>query len=137
MTASGIRIGISACLIGQQVRYDGGHKRADYLRDLGADIQWVEVCPEVEMGLGTPREPMNLVRRVGSLRMVTAETGIDHTETLRQWAATRLEALAAEDLSGYVLKADSPSCGMEQVATFDDTGPSSRDGRGLFAAALM
>ncbi|MEX1128443.1 MAG: formate dehydrogenase accessory sulfurtransferase FdhD [Vicinamibacterales bacterium] len=137
MTASGIRIGISACLLGQQVRYDGGHKRADYLRDLGADIEWVPVCPEVEMGLGTPREPMNLVKRDGSLRMIAAETGIDHTETLQQWAARRLEALASEDLSGYVLKADSPSCGMEQVTTFDDEGQSSRDGRGLFAAAVM
>lgn len=137
MTASGIRIGISACLLGQEVRYDGGHKRADYLRDLGADIEWVPVCPEVEMGLGTPREPMDLVRRGGSVRMITAETGIDHTETLQQWAAQRLEALASADLSGYVLKADSPSCGMEQVTTFDETGQSSRDGRGLFAAALM
>jgi FdhD protein len=132
-----MRIGISACLLGQQVRYDGGHKRADYLRDLGAGIQWIPVCPEVEMGLGTPRESMNLVRRDGSLRMITAETGIDHTETLEQWAAQRLEELATEKLSGYVLKADSPSCGVEQVTTFDDKGQSSRDGRGLFAAALM
>jgi FdhD protein len=132
-----MRIGISACLLGQQVRYDGGHKQADYLRDLGADVQWVPVCPEVEMGLGTPREPMNLVKRDGSLRMIAAETGIDQTETLQQWAARRLEALASEDLSGYVLKADSPSCGIEQVTTFDDEGQTSRDGRGLFAAALM
>jgi FdhD protein len=132
-----MRVGISACLLGQQVRYDGGHKRADYLHDLGPDVQWVPVCPEVEMGLGTPREPMNLVKRDGSLRMITVQTGVDHTDTLRQWAEDRLEKLAAEDLSGYVLKADSPSCGMEQVTTSDDEGQSSRDGRGLFAAALM
>src|SRR5688572_14976831 len=137
MTASGIRIGISACLLGEQVRYDGSHKRADHLRDLGPDIEWVPVCPEVEMGLGTPREPMDLVRRGGSLRMITARTGIDHTDALQTWAQKRLEALAAENLSGYVLKADSPSCGREHVATFDDDGQSARDGRGLFAAALM
>ena len=132
-----MRIGISACLLGEQVRYDGGHKRADYLRDLGTDIEWIPVCPEVEMGLGTPREPMNLVKRDGSLRMITAETGVDHTDTLQAWAAKRLEELAAEDLSGYVLKADSPSCGMEHVPTFDDAGQLAGQGRGLFAAALM
>jgi FdhD protein len=138
MISRRIRLGISACLIGQEVRYDGGHKKDEYLTTvLGPTVEFVPVCPEVEMGLGTPREPMNLVRRGGSLRMITVDSGIDHTDTLRRWVAERLEALAAEHLSGYVLKADSPSCGMEQVKTFDGDGVRLRDDRGLFAAALM
>ena len=132
-----IRIGISACLLGQEVRFDGGHKRDQFLTTiLGPHVEFVPVCPEVEMGLGTPRETLRLVRDGGSLRMVTTRTNIDHTEGMTRWAARRLEALASEDLSGYVLKKDSPSCGMERVKTFGGGAPA-RDGRGLFAAALM
>lgn len=132
-----LRIGVSACLLGQRVRYDGGHKKDESLTTiLGAQVEFVPVCPEVEMGLGTPREPMNLVRRDGSLRMITAQSGIDHTVALQQWAARRLAALADEQLSGYVLKADSPSCGLEGVKVFDGDGPPAQAGRGLFAAAL-
>lgn len=135
--AKPLRIGISACLLGQEVRFDGGHKRADFLtRDLGP-VSWLPVCPEVEMGLGTPREPMNLVRQGGALRMITVETGIDYTDTLRQWASRRLDALDAEHLSGYILKTDSPSCGLEEVKTFGSDGGSQPDGRGLFAEALV
>ena len=114
-----IRIGISSCLLGQEVRFDGGHKRDALLIDtLGPQVEWVPVCPEVEMGLGTPREPLRLVR-VGdnAVRMITTSTGVDHTETIARWAGTRLEELAREDLCGYVLKKDSPSCGIEHVKT--------------------
>jgi uncharacterized protein YbgA (DUF1722 family)/uncharacterized protein YbbK (DUF523 family) len=138
-----LKIGISACLLGQEVRFDGGHKRDPFLTDtLGSQVEWVPVCPEVEMGLGTPREAMRLVRTgdgMVPLRMVTTRTGIDHTEGMNRWAARRLEELARDeaDLCGYVLKKDSPSCGMERVKTYGDAGMPERNGRGLYAAALM
>jgi len=134
-----IRIGISSCLLGQEVRFDGGHKRDSFLTDtLGPQVEWVPVCPEVEIGLGIPREPVRLVRAADdAIRMVTTSTGVDHTETMARWAIARLEELAREDLCGYVLKKDSPSCGMEYVKTYSSGGTAERNGRGLFAAALM
>lgn len=141
--AKPIRIGISACLLGQEVRFDGGHKRDPFLTDtLGPHVEWVPVCPEVEMGLGTPRETLRLVRSrgsAGSFRMVTTRTAIDHTDGMNRWAARRLEELARDepDLCGYVLKKDSPSCGMERVKTYSDKGTPERNGRGLYATALM
>ena len=132
-----IRIGISACLLGQEVRFDGGHKRDQFLTTiLAPHVEFVPVCPEVEMGLGTPRETLRLIREDGRLRMITTRTGIDHTDGMNTWAARRLEELAGEDLSGYVLKKDSPSCGMERVKTYGSAGPA-RDGRGIFAQALL
>lgn len=137
-----IRIGISACLLGEEVRFDGGHKRDRFLTDvLGAHVEWVPICPEVEMGLGTPRETLRLVRAPGAqgLRMITTRTGVDHTDGMNRWAARRLATLAADepDLCGYVLKKDSPSCGMERVKTYGTGGMPERNGRGLFATALM
>jgi uncharacterized protein YbgA (DUF1722 family)/uncharacterized protein YbbK (DUF523 family) len=133
-----IRIGISACLLGEEVRFDGGHKRDPFLTDiLGPHVAFVPVCPEVEMGLGTPRETLRLVRQGTALRMVTTRTLIDHTDGMNRWASRRLAALEREDLSGYVLKKDSPSCGMERVKTYADDEMPRRDGRGLFAAALI
>ena len=133
-----VRIGISACLLGEEVRYDGGHKRDPFLTDiLGPHVQWVPVCPEVEVGMGTPREPVNLYRSGNELRMVTAHTGHDYTEAMNRWADARLDELARADLSGYVLKSDSPSCGMERVKVFGLDGVSARTGRGLFAEALL
>jgi uncharacterized protein YbgA (DUF1722 family)/uncharacterized protein YbbK (DUF523 family) len=139
---SRLKIGISACLLGQEVRFDGGHKRDQFLTDvLGRHVEWVPICPEVEMGLGTPRETLRLVRvaRGQGLRMIATRSGVDHTEGMNRWASRRLEALARDtpDLCGYVLKKDSPSCGMERVKTFISTGAPERNGRGLFAAALM
>jgi uncharacterized protein YbgA (DUF1722 family)/uncharacterized protein YbbK (DUF523 family) len=134
-----IRLGISSCLLGQEVRFDGGHKRDHFLINvLGPHVEWVPVCPEVEMGLGTPRETLRLVQVAGTTRMITTRTSIDHTEGMSVWARGRLEELAREDLSGYVLKKDSPSCGMERVKLYRHDGAMpSRDGRGIFAAALL
>ena len=116
-------IGISSCLLGQEVRFDGGHKRDSFLTDtLGPHVEWVPICPEVEMGLGTPRETLRLVRDAGhAIRMVTTSTGVDHTETM-PLGRPRLDELAREDLCGYVLKKDSPSCGMERVKTYSAGG---------------
>src|SRR5687768_4320660 len=133
------RLGISACLLGEEVRFDGGHKRDAFLTDvLGPQVEWVKVCPEVEVGMGTPRETLRLVRDGDNpLRMVTTRTGIDHTDAMTRWARRRLEELEGENLSGYVLKKDSPSCGMERVKVFGGSGMPQRNGRGIFAAALL
>jgi uncharacterized protein YbgA (DUF1722 family)/uncharacterized protein YbbK (DUF523 family) len=132
-----IRIGISACLLGDEVRFDGGHKRDRFLTDtLGPFVEWVKVCPEVEMGLGTPRETLRLVADNGTLRLITTRTQIDHTDGMNAWAAERVVELADEQLSGYVLKKDSPSCGMARVKVYGLPMPE-RSGRGLFATALM
>jgi uncharacterized protein YbgA (DUF1722 family)/uncharacterized protein YbbK (DUF523 family) len=132
-----IRIGISACLLGEQVRFDGGHKRDVFLTEtFGRFVEWVAVCPEVECGLGTPREAMRLVRTEQRTRLLTVKTGIDLTELMERFSRSRVSALAGEDLSGYVLKKDSPSCGLERVKVYDRHGSPARVGRGLFAAAL-
>jgi uncharacterized protein YbgA (DUF1722 family)/uncharacterized protein YbbK (DUF523 family) len=138
---SPIRIGASACLLGERVRYDGGHKRDAFLVEtFGRFVEWVPVCPEVEMGLPVPRETLRLVRdRGGELHLVMPKTGADYTAPMRKFAAARLAALRREDLSGYVLKKNSPSCGLERVKVYTDygkTGAPAATGRGLFADAL-
>jgi len=111
-----IRIGISSCLLGEEVRFDGGHKRDRFLTDtFGRFVEWVAVCPEVEAGFGTPREAMRLVGAGGRLRLLTVKTGVDLTDRMARYAHERVERLARERLSGYVLKKDSPSCGLERV----------------------
>jgi uncharacterized protein YbgA (DUF1722 family)/uncharacterized protein YbbK (DUF523 family) len=133
-----LRIGISTCLLGENVRFDGGHKRDRFLTDLLADfVEFVPVCPEVEAGLGTPREAIHLDKSSGELRSVGVRSGADHTRALRRQARTRVRALRDMALCGYVLKRDSPSCGMERVKIFDANGMPTRDGRGLFAAELL
>src|SRR5271156_6345001 len=111
-----IRIGISACLLGQEVRFDGGHKRSDFLVDIfGPFVEFVPVCPEVEVGLGVPRETLRLVRASAEIRLIGNKSGADQTLAMRRYSDRRTVELADDDLSGYVLKKDSPSCGMERV----------------------
>ena len=137
-----LRIGISSCLLGETVRYDGGHKRDPYLVEtLGRLVEWVPVCPEVEMGLGTPRETIRLVRdtgRVDGVRLV-GRSGRQLTSRMQRFARGRLRSLAKAALSGYILKKDSPSCGLERVKVWhgDDGRAAERNGRGLFAAELV
>jgi uncharacterized protein YbgA (DUF1722 family)/uncharacterized protein YbbK (DUF523 family) len=133
-----IRVGISACLLGERVRFDGGHKRDAFLTEtFGRFVEWVPICPEVECGLDTPREAMRLVRVEDNVRLLTVKTGIDLTDRMERFARPRLLALAGEHLSGYVLKRDSPSCGLERVKVYDRHGSPVRGGRGLYAAALL
>ncbi len=131
-----IQIGISACLLGQQVRYDGGHKRDSYLVDtLGRYVRWVPVCPEAELGMGTPREPVDLVRRDQRTHMIGVRTGEDWTDRMEAFSHRRISRLPA--LAGYVFKADSPSCGPDRVKLYRKLGGTpTRTGAGLFAAAL-
>jgi uncharacterized protein YbgA (DUF1722 family)/uncharacterized protein YbbK (DUF523 family) len=133
-----IRVGVSACLLGQEVRFDGGHKRSDFLVDeLGPFVQFVPVCPEFEIGLGVPRETLRLERNGGGIQLIANHSRIDHTMSMQRFAARRTAALDSEDLSGYVLKKDSPSCGMQRVEIYGKSELPSRDGVGLFAAALI
>lgn len=133
-----IRIGVSACLLGEQVRFDGGHKRDGFLVDtLGRFVEFVPVCPEMEIGLGVPRETLRLERDNGRIRLIANKSRLDHTDKMETYARRRADGLARENLSGYVLKKNSPSCGMERVRVYNESGMPSRDGRGLFAEALL
>lgn len=133
-----IRIGVSCCLLGDEVRFDGGHKRDSFLTDVfGRYVEWVPVCPEVEAGLGTPREAMRLVGDPKHSRLVTIKSGIDHTQALKTMTAKRVEELKELNLSGYVFKKDSPSCGVERVRLYSEHGMPSRNGIGLFAQAFI
>lgn len=135
---SSLRVGISSCLLGELVRYDGGHKRDRFLVDtLGRYVEWVPVCPELEVGMGVPRESIRIEKRAGAMRLVAIKSQQDHTDAMEKWARMRLTELAKEDLCGYILKARSPSCGMERVAVYDENGIPSRDGVGAFARPLL
>ena len=137
-TALPTRIGVSRCLLGEEVRYDGGHKRDQFLTDvLGRYVEWVPICPEVEAGLGAPREAMRLVGTPQHPRLVTIKSRIDHTRALETMTTNRLEGLKELDLSGYVFKKGSPSCGIERVRIYNEEGVPSRNGVGLFARAFI
>ena len=135
---SPLRIGISSCLLGDEVRFDGGHKRDAFLTGtLAPFVEWVRVCPEVEVGMGIPRETLRLVNVSGDTRMITTRTAIDYTDGMREYAARRTQQLESMDLRGYVLKKDSPSCGMERVKVYDSAGTApARTGVGIYAAVL-
>lgn len=137
-TARRPRLGISACLLGQPVRYDGGHKRDSTCVDLfGPLVEWVPVCPEVEVGMPVPRPPIRLTGRSEAPALVAEPTGEDWTERMAAFAARRVEELARLDLDGYVTKKDSPSCGLAGVLVHPaDGGPPGRDGVGAFVAVL-
>ena len=138
------RVGVSRCLLGDQVRYDGGHKRDSLLiSTLGSIVQWVPVCPEVEAGMVTPREAIDLVASddgvpagAARVRLLGVKTRTDWTETMATFSTARVRELLDQNLDGYVLKADSPSCGLEKVRVHHHDGVT-RVGRGLFAEALV
>jgi uncharacterized protein YbgA (DUF1722 family)/uncharacterized protein YbbK (DUF523 family) len=120
------------------VRWDAGHKRDRFLTDLlGTFVEWVPVCPELEAGMGIPREPVHLRHAAGGIRLVGTRSAEDWTRRMEHFSAHRVRELEALDLCGYVLKKDSPSCGMERVKVRFDDGQARREGRGLFAEALM
>jgi uncharacterized protein YbgA (DUF1722 family)/uncharacterized protein YbbK (DUF523 family) len=138
MSSKKPRLGVSACLVGQSVRYDGQHKRDGFLVDvLGPFVEWVPVCPELEVGMGVPREPVRLVGRSPAPRLVAERSGKDHTDAMLAFADRRVRELEALDLTGWVTKKDSPSCGMERVRVWTGTGgPPRRDGVGMFVSVL-
>lgn len=130
---------ISACLLGRNVRYDGGHKRcAVLLETLGGHVRWIPVCPEVECGLSTPREPMFLAGDPASPRLVAKISGIDHTDRMMRWARERLRELASLDLCGYICKGNSPSCSGKGCIEVSGVASSpAKAGTGLFTKLFM
>jgi uncharacterized protein YbgA (DUF1722 family)/uncharacterized protein YbbK (DUF523 family) len=133
-----IRLGVSSCLLGEEVRFDGGHKHDRFLTDaLGRHVEWVPLCPEVELGLGVPRDTLRLVGTPDAPRLVQAKTGEDLTARMQRYSRERVRELAALELDGYVLKRASPSCGLLRVRVYRDNGVPAADGRGLFAEALI
>jgi uncharacterized protein YbgA (DUF1722 family)/uncharacterized protein YbbK (DUF523 family) len=133
-----LTLGISSCLLGNKVRYDGGHKFDPFLAGtFGKYIEWVTVCPEAAGGLGVPREVMSLEGDPAAPRIRTVWTGIDHTARLKRWAKGELKVLADIDISGFVFKARSPSCGVRDTKVFGRKCEVSGTGPGLFARALM
>jgi uncharacterized protein YbgA (DUF1722 family)/uncharacterized protein YbbK (DUF523 family) len=137
-TEDEIAVGVSACLLGETVRYDGGHKHDNYVADvLGRYFRFVPVCPEVEIGLGVPRETLRLVRMRDGIHMIAPGSGADHTAAMREYARRRTRQLRDLGLRGYILKKNSPSCGMTRVKTYTEAGMPAPSDRGLFADALM
>jgi len=133
-----IKLGVSSCLLGNPVRYDGGHKHDRYITDiLGKFMDFIPVCPEVEAGFGIPREAMRLLGSDDGVRLITQKTKIDQTDRMNFWIKGKLTELEKEDLDGFIFKSDSPSSGMERVKIYDDRGYSRRTGSGLFAKAFM
>jgi uncharacterized protein YbgA (DUF1722 family)/uncharacterized protein YbbK (DUF523 family) len=133
-----VRLGISTCLLGDNVRYDGGHKLDHFLKDtLGQYVEYIPVCPEVECGLGVPRESMRLTGKPESPRLVTTRTNRDHTEKMVKWAGGRVKDLEKENLCGFIFKSNSPSSGMERVRVYNKKGMPAKKGVGIFAGIFM
>ena len=133
-----IKLGISSCLLGNKVRFDGGHKLEKFLTDtLGRYVQYVPVCPEVEYGLPIPREALRLVGVPESPRLITSRTSVDHTDGMLRWARDRVKALEKENLCGFIFKSRSPSSGMERVKIYDENGVPANKGVGIFAGVFM
>lgn len=133
-----IAIGISSCLLGNRVRYDGNHKHDHYITDtLGQFFTYVPTCPEVECGLPVPREAMRLVETESGVSLRTITSNVDHTERMVRWAADKVESLAKANLSGFIFKARSPSSGMADAKVYSEKGVIRRKGPGLFAQLFM
>ena len=132
------RVGISQCLLGDEVRYDGGHKRDVFLTDVLAPfMEWVPVCPEVEAGLGTPREAMHLAGDPDAPRLLTIRSKVDHTDVLKDFSQRRVQELRVHDLDGYIFKKNSPSCGVHRVKVYSEKGHPGKQGTGIFSAAMQ
>ncbi|MFH1982095.1 MAG: DUF523 and DUF1722 domain-containing protein [Pseudomonadota bacterium] len=133
-----VKIGISSCLLGNNVRWNGGHQLDRFLADtLGQFVDFVPVCPEAECGLGIPRETLRLVGDVDNPRLVTTKTKVDKTAQMQAWARQRLKELEKEDLCGFIFKCDSPSSGMVRVKVYNDSGMPEKKGVGIFARMFM
>lgn len=134
-----IRLGVSSCLLGEKVRYDGGHQFNHYVaKVLGEYAEFVPVCPEVEVGLPTPRETLRLIVDEGNqVRLVFPKHGEDITERMETWARERVKHLAEQNLDGFIFKSKSPSSGMERVKLYDKNGVPRKVGVGVFARIFM
>lgn len=132
-----LKIGVSACLLGQNVRYNGGHQLNNFIRDvLGQYMEFVPVCPEVECGMPIPRETLRLVGSEDAPRLVTSRTGVDHTEQMQSWTEEKVKQLEQEELCGFIFKKDSPSSGLYRVKVYSEQGMPRNVGTGMFARAF-
>ncbi len=133
-----IRLGVSSCLLGNNVRYDGGHQQDRFLTDtLGQYVEYVPVCPEVECGFSIPREPLRLIGDPADPRLVTSGSGQDFTDQMKKWAIDKVKELARNDLDGFVFKSKSPSSGMARVKVYSEAGMPVKKGVGIFARSFM
>ncbi|NOZ68882.1 MAG: DUF523 domain-containing protein [Deferribacteres bacterium] len=133
-----IKIGISSCLLGHPVRYDGEDRREHVLiHALGEYFQLVPVCPEVEYGLPVPREPMRLTGSPAAPRLITISTGVDHTDAMLQWIRGKIEYLSGENLCGFIFKSRSPSCSAGGVEVYSPSGGRNKRAAGIFSRAFM
>jgi len=131
------RLGISACLLGARVRYDGGHKLDRVLRNaLGRHVEFIPICPETGCGLGVPREPMQLAGNAAKPALRVHGTGPDLAPRLRAWTRDCLAELGGKRLCGFVFKSKSPSCGLRDTRMHDSTGGVTGTGSGIFAKAF-
>lgn len=138
MTVEKPRVGISSCLLGKKVRYDGMQRQNLYITDsLGKYFAWIPVCPEVDYGLGIPREPMHLVGDLETPRIVTIFTGIDHTDGMMKWVEKKLAELEKEDLCGFIFKSKSPSSAIRGVTILSPSGEECGTGPGIFGGAFI
>jgi len=125
-------------LLGQKVRYDGGHKQDRFITDtLGKFVEFVPVCPEVECGLGVPREAMRLLGTPDSPRLVTIHTGQDNTERMVRWAGEKIVHLKKEGLCGFIFKSNSPTSGMERIKVYNKDGIPVKKGVGVFSRIFI
>ena len=133
-----IRLGVSSCLLGAEVRYDGGHKRDHYLTDvLGEWFEWVPVCPEFEIGLGVPRPTIQLESSEPDPQLIEPISGEVLTGRMESHAGRRLAEIGDLGLDGFILKSRSPSCGVEGVKVFGQDQKATRNGVGVFARVLI
>jgi uncharacterized protein YbgA (DUF1722 family)/uncharacterized protein YbbK (DUF523 family) len=138
MESEKLRLGVSSCLLGNNVRYDGQHKLDRFIAEtLGKYVEFVPVCPEVECGLPVPREAMRLVGDPEAPHLMTQRTGVDLTDRMLAWARKRLLELEKENLCGFIFKSRSPSSGMERVKVYNGHGGLSGRAPGLFAKEFM
>ncbi len=133
------RVAISHCLLGEPVRYDGGHKlHLEIVNLLSARVQWVPVCPEVELGLAVPREPLILTGDSGSRKLMGKDSGKDYTREMTEYCHVKALELKAEGLDGFILKKSSPSCGAQGVKVFANISSEELVGKGAgFFAAMI
>lgn len=138
MNEKPVRIGVSSCLLGMKVRFDGNHKLDHYLTEvLDTYFEFIPSCPEVEIGMSIPRETIRLVGKSGNPKLVAPGSGNDYTDEMNRYSKKRIEYLSKKRIHGYIFKSNSPTCGMERVRVYDKNNVPSKNGVGLFARVLM
>ena len=134
-----IKIGMSSCLLGEKVRWDADHKHDQYVRDvLGSYFDYVSICPEVDVGMGVPRETVALYGTLENPKMITKRSKTDWTKKMNHYTKDRIHELTKEKLCGYVFKSKSPSCGIGKVPIYSEFGSSRMGhGSGVFASSFV